>query len=516
MDRARLFDLTRADLPELLERISEVAPLDPRRKIFVNRNLRLDKIDLIGFDMDYTLAIYKKLRIEELAFRLTVEKLIEKKGYPAEIREVRYEPDRVIRGLVVDKRRGNIFKMDRFAHIGKVRHGGRELPKDERIKLYRTRKIDLDAANHAWVDTLFALPEACLYSQLVDFFDEHPAAAGGNGGAPPPSYRQLYDDVRECIDEAHADNSIKSVIRAHPEEYIEREPELAFVLHRFRSSGKRLFLLTNSAWDYTDAVMRFLLDDALPGYPSWRNYFDAIVVSAAKPGFFVKRTPFRRVDENTGAVLAEDVTSLERGKVVCGGNLREFERLARFAGERVLYIGDHIYGDMLRSKKSSLWRTAMIVPELEDVLWHQQVYASDLARLAEQEDEMRRLDFEVNYYKLLLTSIARLRETDEGRLSPEDEAALRTASQNARDALDRVKARLRGIVAEHQELGRRVEMGANRYWGMLMTEGAEMSLFGKLVEDYACVYTSRVSNFLYYSPVQYFRSPRHLMPHERL
>jgi len=35
------------------------------------------------------------------------------------------------------------------------------------------------------------------------------------------------------------------------------------------------------------------------------------------------------------------------------------------------------------------------------------------------------------------------------------------------------------------------------------------------VEDYACVYTSRVSNFLAYSPVQYFRAPRALMPHER-
>jgi hypothetical protein len=36
------------------------------------------------------------------------------------------------------------------------------------------------------------------------------------------------------------------------------------------------------------------------------------------------------------------------------------------------------------------------------------------------------------------------------------------------------------------------------------------------VEDYACVYTSRVSNFLSYSPMQYFRSPRASMPHERL
>src|SRR5207237_4554138 len=116
----------------------------------------------------------------------------------------------------------------------------------------------------------------------------------GNGSGTPKPYRELYQDVRECIDEAHADNSIKSVIRAHPAEYIERETELAFTLHRFRSSGKRLFLLTNSAWDYTDAVMRFILDGALEGYPTWRNYFDNIIVGAQKPFFFVKRNPFRR------------------------------------------------------------------------------------------------------------------------------------------------------------------------------------------------------------------------------
>jgi hypothetical protein len=46
-------------------------------------------------------------------------------------------------------------------------------------------------------------------------------------------------------------------------------------------------------------------------------------------------------------------------------------------------------------------------------------------------------------------------------------------------------------------------------------EGAENSRFGRQVENYACVYTSRVSNFLFYSPHQYFRAPRHWMPHEK-
>jgi hypothetical protein len=34
------------------------------------------------------------------------------------------------------------------------------------------------------------------------------------------------------------------------------------------------------------------------------------------------------------------------------------------------------------------------------------------------------------------------------------------------------------------------------------------------VELYACTYTSRVSNFLNYSPVHFFRAPRELMSHD--
>jgi len=510
MSRSKLFELSRADIPELLDRTVQVTPMDSRRRIFVNRNLRLDKIEVIGFDMDYTLAIYKKHRIEELAFRCTVDKLVAKKGYPPEIRDMRYEPDRVIRGLVIDKRRGNILKMDRFGHVGRVYHGSTELPKEERIRHYRTRRLELDTYGYAWIDTLFSLPEACLYSQLVDFLDR----LSDQNGQRKPSYRALYEDVREAIDEAHADNSLKSVIKAEPWEYIERDTEIAVALHRFRSSGKRLFLLTNSHWDYTEAVMRFLLDGALAGYPSWRNYFDFIIVGAMKPLFFVKRNPFKRVDEATAKPTDEPVPALEKGRIYQGGNLRDFERFGHFGGERILYVGDHIYGDILRSKKSSLWRTTMIVPELEDVILHQEVFAVDRQRFRELEDEMRRIDYEVNYYKLLLNSLMRLKE-ESTDLRPEEEQNVREAMAKGREALDRLKASLRQIVSEYDEIERRVGASYNRYWSLLFSEGSETSLFGKQVEEYACVYTSRVSNFLYYSPIQYFRSPPHLMPHER-
>ena len=45
-------------------------------------------------------------------------------------------------------------------------------------------------------------------------------------------------------------------------------------------------------------------------------------------------------------------------------------------GVQVLYVGDHIYGDILRSKKTLGWRTMLVVPELAtelDILKKHQV-----------------------------------------------------------------------------------------------------------------------------------------------
>src|SRR5512138_786146 len=107
------------------------------REIFVNRNLRMDRVEAVGFDMDYTLAMYHLVRLETLAFRMTLERMISDRGYPASIRSLRYDPEFVIRGLVVDKLHGNIFKMDRHNHVGRCYHGRRPLPDEDLKRLYR-------------------------------------------------------------------------------------------------------------------------------------------------------------------------------------------------------------------------------------------------------------------------------------------------------------------------------------------------------------------------------------------
>src|SRR5262245_26022546 len=92
------------------------------RRIFCNRNLRMDEIDLIGFDMDYTLAKYNQSRIERLSMECTLEKLVAR-GYPEAVLQLDYDPTFAIRGVVVDRRYGNIFKMDRYGHVERVYHG---------------------------------------------------------------------------------------------------------------------------------------------------------------------------------------------------------------------------------------------------------------------------------------------------------------------------------------------------------------------------------------------------------
>ena len=43
--------------------------------IFVNRNLRMTGIAWVGFDMDYTLAVYRQQEMDDLSIKATIEKL---------------------------------------------------------------------------------------------------------------------------------------------------------------------------------------------------------------------------------------------------------------------------------------------------------------------------------------------------------------------------------------------------------------------------------------------------------
>ncbi|HXU00159.1 MAG TPA: HAD-IG family 5'-nucleotidase [Polyangia bacterium] len=485
-------------------------PLDiPRQsRIYVNRNLRLDKIEMVGFDMDYTLAIYNQARIEELSMRATLHKLVTAKGYPAAIQKLAYDPMLAVRGLVVDRINGNIFKPDRYGFPGRARHGLSTIDRSKVGELYQRERMRLSNQRYAWIDSLFALPEAVLYGCLVDYFDHHDAPG-------KPDYTTLWEHIRECIDLAHRDGSIKAIVSVELTDYVERDEGLADTLHKFRSSGKRLFLLTNSAWDYTSTVMSYLLDGVRGGYPSWRNYFDIIVVSAAKPEFFTEEHPFVELDGDGAPIAKSSVAAapadgpLQRGRIYSGGNLKAFQARAHAHGDRVLFVGDHIYGDMLRSRKSSNWRTAMVLQELEHEITMYDRLRPELTRLDRLDAELIHLDSELYERQAAMRSLQK-RAAEAGGGD-----GISEAKRAVKDAIERLRRELRETAAQHRSAEAETDDAFNPYWGPLFREGYEVSKFGEQVEAYACVYTSRVSNFRFYSPMQYFRGPRDRMPHER-
>jgi HAD superfamily 5'-nucleotidase-like hydrolase len=473
----------------------------PERQVFVNRALRLEKIRYVGFDLDWTLANYDLDALSHLAFRLTLERLVTAFDYPRSILTAEYRPRFARRGLMIDIEAGTVLKMSRHRYVGRAYHGRQFLDTAERARLYRTEPLRTTGDRFYFADTFFELPEINLLSELVEMTRRKGAAAG------LPAARRIFADVRAAMDSIHADGTLKNRIVADLPRYLPRDEELVLAIQRLALGGRRLLLITNSEWSYTDAVLRYLLADVLPGLGSWRELFDLAVVGAGKPGFFRKARRFVALGD--GGQAAGEVEVPVWGGLYAGGSLEGLMKLVAGLGEEMLYVGDHIYGDILSSKLASTWRTALIVRELEEELVTLREFGSQLRALevlrAELADVGQRMD---DLRDVLTLSRA---------LSPEASGAA-GAPPEASDG----EARLGDIEAEHRVLRHhakriqeRISRALNPYWGSVFKQGGNKSLFGSQVDDFACLYTSRVSNFAYYGSDHYYRVRRDLMMHEQ-
>jgi hypothetical protein len=174
-------------------------------------------------------------------------------------------------------------------------------------------------------------------------------------------------------------------------------------------------------------------------------------------------------------------------------------------GSSFLYVGDHIYGDMLRSKKDSAWRTAMIIPELDAELEAHEA-SSDLRKRRQQLEAVREsVEDELRESLLRLKELARLN----GAGGAERERA------GVKAAIEHARRHLAGLDIEYSELRQQIDDRFHPYWGSLLKERNEMSIFGQQVETYADIYMRRVSCLRRYSPSHFFRAAHHQMAHER-
>ena len=66
--------------------------------------------------------------------------------------------------------------------------------------------------------------------------------------------------------------------------------------------------------------------------------------------------------------IGRSVGPVEEGNVYSGGSSDAVTKLFNAKGKDIMYIGDHIFGDILKSKKENGWRTFLVVPELSQEL----------------------------------------------------------------------------------------------------------------------------------------------------
>ena len=104
---------------------------------------------------------------------------------------------------------------------------------------------------------------------------------------------------------------------------------------------------------------------------SWEDFFNYVIVDARKPAFFGEGTVLRQVERGTGRLMIGRHTGeIKEGSVYSGGARRDafverkgfdlcvflgscdvLSKMIGAKGKDVLYFGDHIFGDVLKSKK---------------------------------------------------------------------------------------------------------------------------------------------------------------------
>lgn len=494
------------------------------KQIFCNRSLNMKNIVAVGFDMDYTLAQYKPETFESLAYDGTIRKLVYDLGYPQELLEWTFDWKYMVRGLVLDKKRGNILKMDRHKYVKVAYHGFRELSKEDKVGTYGNTLIrdSFDEPDYALIDTLFSLAEAYLFAQLVDFKDNNP------GKVPEGAdYAHMYKDVRAAVDLCHRDGTLKKMVAKDPKKYINDDTAIVPMLKMLRDSGRSTFLVTNSLWDYTNIVMNFLcrtrtIDGNNTCNFDWLQYFDVVITGSAKPGFFHddSRANLFEVDLESGMLQNTDdgtpmpqvgeisLRLLPEGqpngcRVFQGGNVGHLHKLLSIeSSSQVLYVGDHIYGDILRSKKVLGWRTMLVVPELErevELLWELKDMRKQLRLLRNERDH---IEDRIHHLKWSL----KFEDLNED-LNEDNKQQISATLGELEDQRDEKRL-------SHQQAQRECHQMFHKVWGQLMKTGYQNSRFAHQVERFACLYTSQVSNLSLYSPDKYYRPSEDFMPHE--
>lgn len=466
-----------------------------QKTVFINRTLNLKKIKYIGFDMDLTLVQYNTYNFEQLAHKIMLKKLVTNFKYPKSIQKLPFQFAQSIRGLVIDKKKGNLLKLSKYGEIRQAYHGLKTIPYVEQKNTYKQTYINLSNPRYDCVDTTFSIAFASLYSQLVD------KKSYGKIKNKLPSYEKIAKDLSFSLDQAHTDGSLKNHLKKNLNQFIIQDKKIAQGLEKFLLHKKKLLLITNSDYEYANALLKYSINPFLKKYKKWQDLFEYSITSSQKPEFFYTKTPFLKIDPTTQKTHKHNKTLVPG--IYEAGSSHWLTKALQINAENIFYLGDHIYGDVVRLKKDCSWRTGLVVEELN--------------KEVEANKKSLKIDLKIKTVMAIKTPL----EDQLNKLISDKIKKQSTKINITKRYLEKyekqkiiLNTKLSKVDQKLSSLIKAKEGFYNPHWSDVMRTGTTPSFFANQVEKFACIYMSNIVNFLSLSPRSYLRSEKKEMAHE--
>ncbi|CAF2517704.1 unnamed protein product [Rotaria sp. Silwood2] len=458
--------------------------------IFANNELDLRKIKVYGFDFDYTLARYKST-LHSLIYDHAKKYLVKKLRYPDQLMNFAFRPGIGARGLHLDIRRGWLMKVDSYHNIqlGTVYHGMRKVSDEDVITAHHGTKLSVEEVGYLGMTSnmyqfvdIFSIPEITILRDVTQYFIDN---------SIPFASEYVHFDVR-VFSSFHRTGMMHRLVGEDVETYFEENVRLKPFLQRLRNANKQLFLITNSAYWYVNRGMTYLLGK------NWEEFFNFIICQARKPSFFgAQKRPFREININNNSKSWDRVYKLQKGKVYVEGNLTTLVEMTHWEGHDVLYIGDHIYGDLADLFLTHGWRTGAILEEVEVSIGNLLIIKTEF--IINFKDEINVINSEayqktIRWLNILEWLIDQLQDIP------------------GRDA----DVIMKGWVAEREEERMKSRDYFNPSFGSIFRTHTVPTYFHRRLARFADVYTSNVCNFLNYSLDYIFFPRRMALAHENV
>jgi HAD superfamily 5'-nucleotidase-like hydrolase len=479
----------------------------PKNMIYANNHMNFGELNVIGFDLDYTLVNYT-VELQDLIYRQARDVLVNAYGYPQDLSNFEFDPKFAIRGLTVDARHGTISKLSSLQRLALNRtyRGKQQLTAEEMRETYGDdRHIPFgDMYQMKPLNDLFTVSEACLIADTMELFMSVQRRTGEKF-----DLLSIVTDVQNAISDVHINGSMQNAVLADPEQYIKDSPNLASMLQHVSQSGKKAFLCTNSGYKYSSKALNHVLG-LKPSSTEWKDFFDVVICSAKKPDFYKSRTPFRQFNVLRNSPTASPVGSLDKGQVYVQGSAAALLRATGWKGKQILYIGDNLRSDLVEARRWHGWHTGCIINELETEICTQQT------------PEFRELHFLRATLRTLMYDLQGVMQaphvdavSGDGEFSlhahvePNVEAS--TSSYPLGKPFGTIdEALLSAVEQELQTINSQLSQLFNPHFGSVFRTDGHPSLFAFAMARYVDLYMADVTNLMHYNPAHRFY-PYHAM-----